>query len=87
MMRSDKAGVAVTSEARTAELFLRACAWCRRVEIGNCWLPERAAITALKSYEFATPPSFTHTACPKCFDTLERRRRSGAASPSILTED
>jgi hypothetical protein len=66
-------------------LLLRACAWCRLIEIDGDWLNEETAITALKAWELAEPPSFTHTVCPQCLSTLESRRLS-AISPSKQEE-
>jgi hypothetical protein len=48
------------------------CAWCKRVRIEERWLQGGEAVRALRRFDDAKPPSFTHTICSSCFELQPR---------------
>jgi hypothetical protein len=68
--------------------WLTACAWCDRVRLADRWVGDVAVIRALGPVAGETR-SVTHSICPDCFASFERRRvvareRLAAAARSEL---
>jgi hypothetical protein len=53
-------------------VFVAVCAWCKRVRIEERWLQGGEAVRALRRFDDAKPPSFTHTICSSCFELQPR---------------
>jgi hypothetical protein len=62
-----------------AAVWVAACAWCGRVRVGGRWLVERQAMSELRRSGLDTAPSFTHTICPSCFESVMQATRRTAA--------
>lgn len=45
--------------------LLLACAWCERVKLDQ-WVRPEVAIRDLRTYDWRSPPSFTHGICDDC---------------------
>jgi hypothetical protein len=59
-----------------ATVWLAACAWCKRVHLGERWVTEAEVFRAFRNFDYALRPSFTHTICSSCFEQVERPRPS-----------
>lgn len=59
-------------EAPPDAVWLTACAWCRRINVGELWI-EAAASLDLAS---VPAPLLTHGICPTCFGEVMRQSAS-----------
>ena len=66
---------------RSAE-FIRACAWCSRIDIGideELWVDVEVATTQLGLMEGGPMPRMSHGICESCLKAIEHRLVTGAA--------
>jgi hypothetical protein len=50
--------------------LLRACAWCKRVEVGGEWMEIEVALEPLRIFEMERLPALTHGICDACHRTM-----------------
>jgi hypothetical protein len=51
--------------------LLRACAWCKKVDVGGEWMDIEAALEPLRIFELDRLPAVTHGICEACHRTME----------------
>src|SRR5205807_257981 len=54
---------------RSADL-LRACSWCKRVDVGGEWAEVEEAVALLRLFEHPSLPMLTHGICESCLAHL-----------------
>ena len=52
------------------DAFLRACSWCKRIEVAGSWLEVEEAVARLGLFERAPLPQLTHGMCEPCYETV-----------------
>jgi len=72
-MRADASSTRIADTDR-AEMWLTMCAWCERVSLDDRWVEPAVAVRKLRTFEWPSPPSFTHGICPTCLEQLTGRR-------------
>lgn len=50
--------------------LLRACAWCKRVDVGGEWLEIDVALEPLRIFELKRLSAVTHGICDACHQTM-----------------
>lgn len=50
--------------------LLRACAWCKRVDVGGEWMEIDVALEPLRIFELERLPAVTHGICDACHQTM-----------------
>ena len=60
---------------RSGEI-VRVCAWCSRINnSGSNWVEVEDAIGPAELFEVPLLPELSHTICPPCYDTMQRKMR------------
>jgi hypothetical protein len=62
---------------KNPEILLRACAWCKKIYAGSCWLEIEEAIDRLRLFDFASMPAITHGICEHCLQMMMTGIRPG----------
>jgi hypothetical protein len=65
-------------------LNFTACAWCDRIRLDSRWASATEVISLLRSFEHASPPSFTTTTCAPCHSRVERRRAAARTDSGVV---
>jgi hypothetical protein len=50
---------------------LRACSWCKRVQVGGLWMEAEDAVPLLPLRADGSVPEISHAICPTCSTTLQ----------------
>ncbi|HWI41920.1 MAG TPA: hypothetical protein VNX25_10575, partial [Verrucomicrobiae bacterium] len=56
-----------------AEQLLRACSWCRRIDVEGAWVEAEEAVKRLDLMAQVPTPSMTHTICNDCYAMMKNR--------------
>jgi hypothetical protein len=65
-----------TRRVPTEEL-LRACAWCKRIDVGGMWAEVEEAVARLRLFERDRLPMVTHGICQACYEEMARTLVAG----------
>ena len=70
------------SRARTLNLI--SCACCNRIRLDSRWVSETEAIRLLRTFEHASPPSFTVRTCATCRLRVGRNRAAARTDGGMV---